>query len=309
MGATTPATATAARNVATNALLPTLAMIGVIVAWGLGPPISKLITAPPLVTVSYRLTISVPILYLMVRFSGGRVDRALLRRCLIPGVFFGANLAIVFAAFQEATIVVISVLNAMQPAVVLLAARPLFGERPGAWHLSWTAVGFGGTVAVILGAGSEVRTTTAGLVLSTLAMLTFTAYFLATKRVRAGLADVGAIEWMLGVSIFAVATVVPITLATSDRADLLAVAGSDWLWMAWAVLGTGIAGHVLMSWVHRYIPVSRSSLYLLAMNVVAITAAWPIHDEPVTVVQALGGLVVLGAVAAVGRRPLSPPAT
>ncbi len=308
MAATTPAGA-ATRDVARNALFPALAMTGVIIAWGLGPPISKLITAPPLVTVGYRLTLSLPVLYLMLRINGGGLSVALLRRCVIPGVFFGANLAIVFAAFQEATIVVISVLNAMQPAVVLLAARPLFGERPGGWHLAWTAVGFGGTVAVILGAGDEVRTSTAGLVLSTLAMLTFTAYFLATKRVRAGLADVGAIEWMLGVSIFAVATVVPIALATSDRAELLAVAGTDWVWMAWAVLGTGIAGHVLMSWVHRYIPVSRSSLYLLAMNVVAISAAWPIHDEPVTVVQALGGLVVLGAVAAVGRRQLAPPAT
>jgi drug/metabolite transporter (DMT)-like permease len=61
----------------------------------------------------------------------------------------------------------------------------------------------------------------------------------------------------------------------------------------------------MMSWAHRYIPAARSSLFLLAMNVVAIAAAWPIHDEPVTVVQAIGGLVVLVAVAAVLRRPAS----
>ena len=39
------------------------------------------------------------------------------------------------------------------------------------------------------------------------------------------------------------------------------------------------------------------------MNVVAIGAAWPIHDEPVTLIQAAGGVVVLGAVAAVISRP------
>jgi hypothetical protein len=41
------------------------------------------------------------------------------------------------------------------------------------------------------------------------------------------------------------------------------------------------------------------------MNVVAIGAAWPLHDEPVTLMQGVGGLVVLGAVAAVLSRPAS----
>ena len=61
----------------------------------------------------------------------------------------------------------------------------------------------------------------------------------------------------------------------------------------------------MMSWAHRFIPAARSSLILLAMNIVAIAAAWPIHDEPVTLVQAAGGIVVLLAVAAVLSRPAS----
>jgi drug/metabolite transporter (DMT)-like permease len=67
----------------------------------------------------------------------------------------------------------------------------------------------------------------------------------------------------------------------------------------------GIVGHTMMSWAHRFIPAGRSSLILLAMNVVAIVAAWPIHDEPVTWIQAAGFVVVLGAVAAVISRPAS----
>jgi drug/metabolite transporter (DMT)-like permease len=55
--------------------------------------------------------------------------------------------------------------------------------------------------------------------------------------------------------------------------------------------------------VHRYVEASRSSLFLLSMNIVAIIAAWVIHDEPLTVVQILGGAVVFTAVAAVISRP------
>jgi drug/metabolite transporter (DMT)-like permease len=39
------------------------------------------------------------------------------------------------------------------------------------------------------------------------------------------------------------------------------------------------------------------------MNIVAIIAAWVIHDEPLTIVQMLGGVVVFAAVAAVISRP------
>ncbi len=278
-------------------------MVAVVVFWGMGPPISKLISAPPLVTVFFRLWFSTPLLFAAALASGGKIDRRLLVRTAIPGMLFGANLGFVFASFQHATIAVISVINAMQPGVVLIAAGRLFGERPTRWHLTWTAVGVGGTVVVILGSGGDVATTPLGVVLSTVSMLTFTAYFLATKRARAGLGNVSALEWMAGVSFFGALAITPFTLATSSRADYAAIDGRDWLWLGFAVLITGIGGHVLMSWVHGYIEASRSSLYLLAMNVVAIGAAWPIHDEPITVLQAIGGLIVLGAVAAVVRRP------
>ena len=52
--------------------------------------------------------------------------------------------------------------------------------------------------------------------------------------------------------------------------------------------------------------VMRSSLTILAMNVIAVSLAWPVHDEPVTWTQAGSGLVVLWAVASAMR--LSPTA-
>jgi drug/metabolite transporter (DMT)-like permease len=108
---------------------------------------------------------------------------------------------------------------------------------------------------------------------------------------------------MAGISLFAALAVTPWTLAVSDLDDYRAVDGIDWLWLAFIVLVTGIAGHVMMAWTHRYVDASRSSLYLLSMNIVAIGAAWVIHDEPLTPIQMLGGLVVFVAVAAVISRP------
>lgn len=287
-----------------TAMVAGLAMVAVVLAWGMGPPISKLITAPALVSAFSRLWLSVPVLLCWLYASGHRLSWRLLRLTAPAGLLFGINMCFVFSAFHHASIATLSVMSALQPGLVLVVAGPFLGERPTAWHRGWTAVGIAGAVLVILGAGSAVRSSPLGIALSAGALFSFTAYFLITRVARAKASEpIDAIEWMAGVTIFSALTVTPLTLATSGRADFAQLAGRDWLWLAWAVLITGIVGHVLMAWVLRHIDASKASLYVLSMNVVAVTAAWPIHHEPITVVQGLGGVVVLGAVAAVISRP------
>ncbi len=279
-------------------------MVGVVLAWGMGPPISKLITAPALITASSRLWLSVPLLLTWMYATGHRLSWRLLRLTAPAGVVFGLNMCLVFSAFHHASIATLSVMSALQPGVVLVVAGPLLGERATWWHRSWTAVGVGGAVLVILGAGSAMRTSTVGIALSVGAMLSFTGYFLLTRVARAKATEpIDALSWMAGVTIFSAVTVTPLLLLTEPLAGFGKLGGRDWLWLAWAIIVTGIVGHVLMAWVLRHIDASKASLYLLSMNVVAVMAAWPIHHEPLTVVQMLGGLVVLGAVAAVISRP------
>ncbi|MEZ5233025.1 MAG: DMT family transporter [Acidimicrobiales bacterium] len=290
-------------------LLVGAAMVAVVLAWGFGPPVSKLISAPAFVAVFFRMWLSVPILLAWLYGTGHRLSTDLLRATAPAGVLFGLNMCCVFSAFHHASIATLSVMSALQPGLVLVVAGPFLGERPTGWHRLWTGVGIGGAVLVIVGAGSAVRSSALGVALSAGALCTFTAYFLITRVARARAArPIDAIEWMCGVTIFSALTVTPMALATSSSADFGAVGGRDWLWLAFAVIVTGIAGHVMMAWVLRHIEASKASLYVLTMNVVAVSAAWPIHHEPLTVLQALGGVVVLGAVAAVISRPAAPAA-
>lgn len=278
-------------------------MAAVIVCWGFGPPVSKLISAPAVVAVLYRFWLSVPILFLLATLSGHRPRRATLLRTALPGAAFGINLVFVFLALNSAAVAVLSVVTTMQPGFILLIAGPFLGERPKLWHVVWTMVGIGGTSLVVLGSGGQVETSALGVVYAVTSMVMFTGYFLLTKRARSEASDLSPLEWMAGISLFAALTVTPWALVTSTADDYRAVNGNDWWWMAFIILVTGIAGHVMMAWTHRYIEASRSSLYLLSMNIVAIGAAWIIHDEPLTLVQALGGVVVFGAVTAVISRP------
>ena len=81
-----------------------LAMLAVVVIWGLGPPVTKLITAPPLVGVSVRFWVSVPLVWIATYVMGGRVTKEVLRRTWLPGALFGINLAFVFSALQHSSV-------------------------------------------------------------------------------------------------------------------------------------------------------------------------------------------------------------
>jgi drug/metabolite transporter (DMT)-like permease len=279
-------------------------MAAVVVIWGLGSPVTKLITAPPIVSVSVRFWITLPVIWLLATATGRPLSTPILRRTALAGAVFGTNLALVFSALQHASVAVLAVIQTLQPGVVLLVAGPWLGERPTRWHVAWTAVGVGGVVVAILGGNPAVRGDALGVVLCVASMLTFTAYYLLNRRARSTTV-IDPIQWMAGVTLFATLTITPVALATSSPADYGELAGADWLYLAFMAAVVGVVGHTLMSWAHRFIPAARSSLILLAMNVVAIAAAWPLHDEPVTLLQGVGGMVVLGAVAAVISRPAS----
>jgi drug/metabolite transporter (DMT)-like permease len=282
----------------------TAVMATVVVIWGLGPPVTKLISAPPLVGVSVRFWLSVPIVWILTYASGGRVTWEVLRRTAVAGALFAINLAFVFAALQHSSVAVLAVIQTLQPGIVLLVAGRWMGERATAWHIGWTAIGVLGVAVAILGGDPEVRGSALGIGLGVASMLTFTGYYLINRQARSTTA-IGPMEWMAGVTLFAGIFITPIALLASSADDYRQLAGADWLYLLFVAVVVGIVGHTMMSWAHRYMPAARSSLVLLAMNVVAIAAAWPIHDEPVTLLQAAGGLVVLVAVAAVLRRPAS----
>lgn len=282
--------------------LPLIALGLVVVSWGTGPVVTKLVTTHPVVGVVIRFAMSVPLLAAILVARGQWIDRGVLRRSALPGLAFGINLIFVFFALQEATVAVLSVSVALQPALLLLVTGPMFGERPTVRHVLLTLLGVGGAALVILGAGSELRASPLGLLYALAALATFSTYFVLTRLARST-SDVDPVKWMTGINIWALVAGVAVAPFLVGRAELADVDGTDLWWLAVLASLTGVFGHVLMSWVHGFIDVARSSLYLLAMNIVAVGLAWPVHDEPVTILQVLGGLVVLGAVAMVIRLP------
>ncbi|MCW2758390.1 MAG: putative permease, superfamily [Nocardioidaceae bacterium] len=279
-------------------------MPAVIVTWGLGPPATALVSAPPMTAVVVRFSMSVVVMTVLLVVSGKR-PRFLRSRLALPaGLLFGLNNAAFFFSVQHASIAVVSVIFALQPAVVLLCAGRFLDEVPTRWHLCWTAVAIAGTGAVVAGEDPQIGGDVLGIALAALAMLALTGYHVISRLARSRTEQpVDAVQWMADVTLVAWIALIPTWLATTSPGSLLDLTTRDLALVAFIAIVVGVVGHTLMSWIHKSMPANRSAVYLLLFNVVAVLVGWLVNDQPLTVPQVIGGAVVLVGAGAVAARP------
>jgi len=266
-----------------------------VTAWGFAPVALRGITASAPTIVLYRFAMALPVFWAITRATGGRVDRRVLRAAWWPGVFFGLSFITSIEAFQRTSIANATLVNALAPVVVLPVAVLAFGEVLSSRRLMLAGVSVIGVAFVILGASDSSGASLDGDAFAVATLLSFTTHFLLVKRSR----DLGVDAWGLVTSITIVGLTVslPWSLSTSD--DLGAIGGWDWAILLALVFGPGVVGHGLMTWCHRHLDASVSSLLLLASPVVASIAAWVIYGQALGVWQIVGAGLVLGGLSGV----------
>ena len=263
--------------------------------WGLGGVAVKSIDASSVTIAFWRMWVAAPTMLLFLYATGGRLSVRVLKRSLFGGLLFAGQIGLFFAAVQQTSVVNAQLINAMQPALVLLVAGRMFGERVTRHDVAWTGVAFGGVAVVLIASSGQPEVSGWGDLLAFGNLILWTIYFLEVKRVREE--GMGAIEYMAGVMLIAALVFTPYALLTSD--DLGALHGTDWLWILFIVLVPGLGGHVVMGWAHKFVDVSVSSLMTLGVPVVSAIAAWALLDEGMSVGQLIGGAIVLAALAVI----------
>jgi drug/metabolite transporter (DMT)-like permease len=205
-----------------------------------------------------------------------------------------------YSAVKLTSIVDATVIGALQPALVILAARRLFGERMDRWDAAWIVLAMLGVTATVLGPGVATNHELVGDLLAVGALVSWSAYWLASKRARE---RQGALEYTTGVTIMAALVVTPVVLISGQ--SLAHVHPGDWTWIVLLAVVPG-SGHLAMNWAHRYVDASVSSVVGCLSPLVAAVAAIPILGQSLSVLQVGGVLVGLGAIAVVAARHRQP---
>ncbi len=270
---------------------PIVAVAVAVMAWAVGPLFVSSLTISLPTMVLFRQLIWLPVLFFLAHTAGDGFNRRHFTVAWKPGIFFGLSTAMGFASFKETTIVNATLIGSLTPALLLLLAPRILGEKITVKRLLYSLVSFGGVVAIVIGADTS-SGSQHGLIGDALAfgnMAVWTIYFIAAKRAR----DEGTNTWsfLTGICLTNVLLAIPWALIASD--DLLDVQPRDWMFLVLMMLIPGTIGHYLMTWAQRYLDTTASSLITLGGPVVSTLLAFIFLDQNIAVMQMLGGVVVL----------------
>jgi drug/metabolite transporter (DMT)-like permease len=272
--------------------------------WGFGAIFAALTFSPGLVLTFYRLWLGALLLNVISLSVGRRLTMATLRGSWLGGLLLGADMSMFYSAVKLTSIVDATVIGALEPVLVILAARRLFGERVGRSDVAWIVLAMVGVTAAVLGPGVHTNHQLVGDLLAVGAMVSWSAYWLVSKHARQ---LHGALEYTTGVTIMAALAVTPAVFIAGQ--SLARVHPGDWTWICLLAVVPG-GGHLLMNWAHRYVDASISAVVGNLSPLVAALAAIPILGQSLDATQVAGVLVGLGAIAVVAarhREPVSSP--
>ncbi len=272
-----------------------LAILGPITAFSVMNVIVKIIYTPALTFAFLRLWMGAVVMLSVLAVTHRRLSWATMRRAAPSGVLFGGNICFFFSALKLTSVADVLIIAALQPALTLIVAGPLFGERVTPHEVAWMAISLVGVVMVILGSSGTPVWSLRGDLLAVGSLLAWTTYWLLSKHVRQA---VPALEYMTAVTVIAALVVTPVALLSGQS---FTVRWQDWLWLVLFVAGAQ-GGHSLLAWSHAQVEVSISALLILAEPVISAVAALIFLSEPLPALSIAGGVIAVLAVGVVIHR-------
>jgi drug/metabolite transporter (DMT)-like permease len=275
-----------------------LAATASVVVWGMSSVLIKQVHGVSGLVISFhRLWIGALLTGATFLLTGGRYTRRLLRLALPGGLAFGLDIVLFFSAVQDTTVANATIIGALQPVLVLALASRLFGEKPHLSDAFWACVAIAGAAIVVVNAAEGGDASRRGDLLAVAALFAWTWYFVASKRARA---ELGSFEYLAALSVVAAVAVAPVAVLSGDRLGVPEASG--WITLVAIAVINGALGHFLMNWSHAHVPIVVTSLLTLAIPVFASAAAALFIDEPVTLGQVAGMVLVIASLSIVVLR-------
>jgi drug/metabolite transporter (DMT)-like permease len=265
-----------------------IAVVVMIVMFSLGSTLVKRAETPGQLVAFWRMLITCAIWHIIVLVTGHRPSWANLRRAALPGILFGLNIAAFFVGATHNTVANAEIIGAMTPFLVVPIGARFFGERLNSRALLFALVAMGGVGVVLFSAPARGDASTKGNILCALAILSWTGYIVATRRLR-GVMDVAS--YMAAMTLVATVTLFPIALSGGG---LTTVSSTGWTYILILTLMTGIGAHGLMVFVQRTIPISSIGVAQIAQPALAAVWSYLLLDESLHGWQFVGMLLVIG---------------
>jgi drug/metabolite transporter (DMT)-like permease len=269
-----------------------LAVVGMVIAFSLSSTLVKRAESPGVLVAFWRM-VAVSVVWNAVLWSTGRrITLRDVRQALVPGVFFGLNLAVFFAGATHNSVANAALIGSLAPFLIVPVGAWLFDEyiRPGA--LVFAVAAFGGVALVLFSAPANGDASLQGNVFGAVAMLLLVAYVAATKQFRK---DMDVTTFMATICPIAAVAVLPLALA---HGDVFGMSATGWTFTLILTCTSGVAAQGLMVFAQKSIQIGTIGIAQVAQPALAVVWSFLVLGEVVNHRQAAGIAIVVGGLLA-----------
>ena len=271
------------------------ALVAGAVAMGASPVFVRLADVGPQASAFWRTALALPVLWLWMRFE----ERDLAARppirfdnsILLVGACFAGDLFFWHLAILNTTIANATFFAVTAPVFVVTGAFLFHGERSGFRVLAGLALCLAGGAALIGQSYQIDPTRLVGDFYGIITAFFFGAYVLAVRSARG---RHGAARLMFLSTAVTAALLLVAALAIPQQVLPRSIEGA-WALLALAFISQA-GGQGLLAIALGSLPATFSSLVIFLEAVAAAALGWIVLGEKLSIVQALGGLLILGGI-------------
>ncbi len=294
-------------HVGTNRALPYMAVWGTVILWGLSFVSSKTILnsgVPPMTMVCLRFMLTTIILNLALkgREPSTRLEKKNVASLLLSGLF-GVTVYFFFESrgIKLTTASHASLIIAVIPVLTILAELVFFRTRVTLLGAAGIALSVIGVYFVVRAPGADILSgSLAGDLLMFGACISWVVYMMVSKNLHKRLSDLAITAYQ---SLFGTAFLIPLALMEYRQwVPVTLAAALNLIYLA--VFSSAVGNFLYMYALSRLGPIAVSP-YVNLIPVVGVLGGVAILGESISVLQILGGVVIVAGVLMVSARSAS----
>src|SRR3954447_16983680 len=250
-----------------------LAVVGLVVAFSLSSTLVKRAESPGVLVAFWRM-ITVSVVWNVILWSTGRrITMANVRQALVPGVFFGLNLAVFFAGATHNSVANAALIGSCAPFLIVPVGAWLFREYIDPRALVFALLAFARVALVLLSAWPGGDASLLGNVLGVLAMLLLVAYVASSRYFRR---EMDVTTFMATICPIATLAVLPVAVV---HGGVFSMSGTGWTYTLILAFTSGITTQGLLVYAQRTIQIGTIGIGQIAQPALAVVWAFLLLDE------------------------------
>ncbi len=262
------------------------------IAVGIASPLIRLANAPPIVTATYRMTLSaLMVLPVFLAYSLKEIKKYTLKEILflaIPGLLLSVHFILWITSLSYTTILSSTVLVTTNPFFVPIFSYLFFKEKTKKGLILGICIAFLGSVAIALASRDKGVGSNFGNLLALLGAMAVSMYLILTRKIRAKFSLITYIFFVYGFS-----SVILIMVSIITRQKLFAYDKTTYTYFFLIAFLPQIIGHTSYNWALKYFSTPFIAVSILGEPIFASLFAFLLLKEKPASLEILGAVLIM----------------